>query len=132
MASMRRTIVAAILVAIIAVSTGCALLPGPEITCQEQVSAEDCDRAVDMARPLLVAYWDEASEALVHRGMCTRDMECSDRQRTFPDVLTVELVSAEADSASVVIDGRTADWTATCRLIVATANGAHSEHCAGS
>ena len=59
-------------------------------------------------------------------------MECSQRQATHPDYLTVELVSDLPDSASVVIDRQSTDWTAVCRLIVADANGAHGEPCAES
>jgi len=128
----RSRFVAAVLVAISAVSSACALLPGPETTCQEPVAAEDCDRAVDMARPLLAAYWDEASEALVHPGTCAQPMECSARQATHPDFLTVELVSDQPESASVVIDRHAPVWTATCRLIVPDAHGAHGEPCAQS
>jgi hypothetical protein len=121
---------AVFLVAIAVAASGCALLPGPEITCQEPVSAEDCDRAMEMARPLLAAYWDQATEVLVHPGVCTLEMECTERQATFPGYLTVELLSDLPDSASVVIGGRAADWTATCRLIVADTIGAHGEPCA--
>ncbi|HKO32491.1 MAG TPA: hypothetical protein VJY85_01975 [Candidatus Limnocylindria bacterium] len=130
---MRRTIVAAVLVAISAALTGCALLPRPDITCQETVSAEDCDRAVEMARRLLAAYWDEASEVLVHPGVCRLDMKgCSERQATFRGYVTVELVSDQPESASVVIDGSNADWSATCLLSVPDAHGAHGERCAES
>jgi len=130
MAGMRRTIVAAVLVMISALCGGCALLPGPEVRCQESVSAEDCDRAVDMAHPLLAAYREQASEALVHPGTCAQPMECSARQATHPDFLTVELVSDQPESASVVIDRHAPVWTATCRLIVPDAHGAHGEPCA--
>lgn len=129
----RSRFVAAVLVAISAVSSACALLPGPETTCQEPVAAEDCDRAVDMARPLLAGYWEQASEVLVHPGVCSLAMAgCSERQATFPGYLTVELLSDQPESASVVIDRHAPDWTATCRLIVPDAHGAHGEPCAQS
>ena len=130
---MGRTLGAALLLAITVVASACALLPGPEIRCDESVAAEDCDRAVETARPLLAAYWEQASEAFVHPGVCSLAMAgCSHRQATWPGYLTVELVSDQPESASVVIDHRTADWTATCRLIVPDATGAHGETCAGS
>jgi hypothetical protein len=95
--------------------------------------AEDCDRAVEMARPFLAAYWDEASEVLVHPGVCRLAMKgCSDRQATVPGYMTVELVSDQPESASMVIDRSRAEWSATCHLIVREADGAHGEPCAES
>jgi hypothetical protein len=128
--SARLCTLAAIVLASSAVASACALLPGPEITCHKAVATEECDRAVEMARPLLAAYWDKASEVLVHPGVCSRPMICSERQATHPDFLTIELMPALPGSASVVIDRHRADWTATCRLIVADENGAHGERCA--
>ena len=128
-----RTLVLTVLLGSIAAASACTLLPGPEITCQDPVAAEDCDRAVDLARPLLAAYWDRASEALVHLGVCADQMECSERQAKFPGYLTVELVSDQPEAASVVIDHRTGDWSVvTCRVIVPDAHGAHGERCAAS
>ena len=82
-----------------------------------------------MAHPLLAAYWDQASQALVHPGVCADPMECSERQATSPHALTVELVSDQPESASVVIDRSREDWIATCRLIVPDATGWHGEPC---
>jgi hypothetical protein len=84
-----------------------------------------------MARPLLVAYWNQASEVLVHPGVCTLAMKgCSARQSRFPGYVTVELVSDQPESAYVVLDRESEEWTATCRLIVADEDGAHGERCA--
>ncbi|HET6744839.1 MAG TPA: hypothetical protein VFH90_03210 [Candidatus Limnocylindria bacterium] len=82
-----------------------------------------------MARPLLTAYWEQAREVYVHPGICQLAMICSARQASFPDFITVELVS-DPPEASVVIDRHAAEWTATCRVIVPDANGAHGEQCA--
>ena len=119
-----RTFVSPWLLVIAIAVSACSFLPGPQVTCDESVTAEDCDRAVDIARPLLAAYWDQAREALVHPGVCTLEMECSDRQATFPGYITVELVSDQPESASVTIDQRDTEWTATRRLIVPDENGA--------
>lgn len=109
-------------------AAGC--LFGPMVTCHS-VSAEDCDRAVEMARPLVAAYMDQANEILVHPGVCTRDMQCSARQANFPGFITVELLSEQPEAASVVIDMTGAEWTASCRLIVSDEDGnAHGEPCA--
>jgi len=102
---------------------------GPRVTCQS-IDQDACDRAVELARPLLDAYWNQAIQVLVHPGGCTRSMVCSARQRSLPGVITVELVSDLPDEASVAIDRQTAEWTANCRLIVRDDNGAHGEPCA--
>ena len=108
--------------------SACSFL-GPGITCQS-VDQDDCDRAVEMAKPMLDAFWNQASQVLVHPGSCTGSWPCSARQRNLPGVITVELVSDLPDEASVVIDRQTAEWTANCRLIVRDDNGAHGEPCA--
>jgi hypothetical protein len=106
----------------------CSLL-GLRISCRS-MEQDDCDRAVEIAKPLLDAYWDQASEVLVHPGICTRSMICSERQRNHSGAITVELVSDLPEDASVVIDRQAARWTARCRLIVPDDNGAHTEPCA--
>jgi hypothetical protein len=122
---MRRHVLA--LVATVAVGTGACVF-GPTVTCQD-VSDEVCDRAVEMAKPLVRSYWMTADEVLVHPGVCTRDMECSARQASFPGFVTVELSSDQPEAASVVIDMTEAEWTASCRLIVPDDSGAHGEAC---
>jgi hypothetical protein len=124
----RRVAVTAFLVVVTGAASACVFDLDPQVNCQS-VEADDCDRAVEMARPLLAAYWHEATEVLVHAGLCSRVMQCSQRQANHPDYLTVELVSERPENASVVID-RSAEWTATCRLIVPDATGAHAEACA--
>ena len=113
----------------IGAATACVFDMEPPVRC-ESVAAGDCDRAVEMARPLLTAYWEQASEVFVHPGVCQRAMTCSARQATLPDYITVELVSDQPEAAAVVIDRHAADWTARCRVIVPDANGAHGEACA--
>ena len=128
-----RTLVVAVLVGSIAAASACTLLPGPEITCQDPIAAEDCDRAADLARPLLAAYWDKASEALVHLALLRGPDGMLRAGAKFPGYLTVELVSDQPEAASVVIDHRTADWSVvTCRVIVPDAHGAHGERCVAS
>ena len=83
-----------------------------------------------MARPLLAAYWDQATEVLVHPGICSYPMICSERQASHPDFLTIELLPELPESASVVIERQSARWTASCRLIVADEHGPHAERCA--
>ena len=123
----RRNLMSAVVVVIGLLGTACVF--DPPVTCQS-VEQDDCDRAVAMARPMLGAYWDQATEVLVHPGVCSLAMPCSARQASLPGYHTVELVSDKPEAASVVIDSRSADWVATCRLIVPDDNGAHGEHCA--
>jgi hypothetical protein len=116
--------------ALVLISTlGSACASDPPVSCQS-VPQDHCDRAVAMARPLLSAYWDQATEVLVHPGVCSLAMPCSARQANFPGYHTVELVSDQPEAASVVIDSRNPEWVATCRLIVPDEDGAHGEPCA--
>ncbi|HEX6475009.1 MAG TPA: hypothetical protein VF114_07995 [Candidatus Limnocylindria bacterium] len=124
----RLAVATAALVLVSVVGSACVF--GPTVTCGD-VAQDDCDRAVEMAKPLLDAYWDQATEVLVHPGVCSLAMAgCSHRQATFPGFLTVELVPHHPSAASVVIDQHDPGWTASCRLIVADSNGAHGEPCA--
>ena len=123
----RQAALAAVLVLLSVVGSACVF--GPTVTCRD-VSQDECDRAVEMARPLLDAYWNEANEVLVHPGICSLAMAgCSQRQGTFPGFLTVELIPHYPEAASVVIDHHDSEWTASCRLIVADADGAHGAPC---
>ena len=125
----RRMLGAAVVAVVAGATSACVFDRDPPVRC-DSIATEDCDRAVERARPLLAAYWEHASEVWVHPGVCTQAMECSPRQRTFPAFITVELVSDQPDSVSVVIDRQNAEWTAQCRLIVPDAEGAHGEACA--
>lgn len=123
-----RGALAAVAVALLSL-VGSACVFGPPVTCRD-VAQDECDRAVEMAKLLLVDYWDQATEVLVHPGICSGSMQCSQRQATHPGYVTVELVPRLPEEVSVVIDRQTAEWTATCRLIVPDADGAHGEPCA--
>jgi hypothetical protein len=125
----RRVLIATVVAVITAGASACVFDLDPPVTC-ESVAAEDCDRAVEMARPLLDAYWEQASEVLVHPGPCSRERSCPPRLARDAGWLTVELVSDQPEAAFVVIDRHTPEWTAECAVTVATATGAHGEACA--
>jgi hypothetical protein len=124
----RRVLLAAILAGVTGTGTACAF--GPPVTCNDPIRADDCRRAVEMARPLMAAYWNQASEVLVLVGPCTLTRSCSPRRANDPGYLTVDLVTDQREAAVVVIDRRNAEWTATCAVTVRTADGAHGATCA--
>ena len=111
------------------VSAASACDRGPLLTCAD-VATDDCDRALEMAQPLLRSYWEQASEAYVHSGGCVGARGCPSTLAQDSGFITVDLVSDQPEAASVVIDRHNADWTATCVLTVRDANGAHGEPCA--
>ena len=125
----RRALVAAVLAVISATASACVFDLDPPVTC-ESVAAEECDRAVDMARPLLGAHWADASEVWVHPGSCSQSRGCSPRRATDLGFITVELESDQPEAVFVVIDRHNAEWTAMCSVTVPDANGAHGEACA--
>ena len=122
---------AAVLAVVTVAAGACVFDLDPPVRC-ESVAAEDCDSALDMARPLLGAYWEQASEVLVHPGPCSFEGggSCPPRFATDARWLTVELVSDQPEAAFVVIDRRTGEWTPTCAVTVPDVDGAHREPCA--
>src|SRR5688572_19613552 len=127
--SFRRRILVVALVAVLSgAASACVFDLDPPVSCGS-VAAEDCDRAVEMARPLLAAYWEQASEVLVHPGPCSIERSCSPRFANDPSYITVDLRSDQPEQAFVVIDLHAAEWTAECALTVRTADGAHGEPC---
>ena len=127
----RRALVATVLHVVIAAASACVF--DPPVRCEEPLRADECDRAVEMAKPLLAAYWDQAIEVLVHINPCplNRHGSCPPRLAADPGWITVELESdpPPAPAAHVVIDRHGAEWTARCGITVFTANGAHGEPC---
>lgn len=83
-----------------------------------------------MARPLTRTYWEQASEVQVHSGRCSWYRHCLLIAKELDGFITVDLVSARAKMAFVVIDRHDADWTATCFLTVPAASGSHGDSCA--
>ena len=102
--------------------------PGPPVDCQT-VPAEDCRRAVEIARPLLGSDWDGASQVIVHIGACTRYMRCPLKVAMNQRFLTVELDLGGPKTPYVVIDRGSAEWTGICSVLVYTGDGAHTEAC---
>jgi hypothetical protein len=116
LASARRPVLAlAVTALIVAVATGCVFDRGPLITCAD-VATDDCDQALEMARPLMHTYWEQASQVYVHAGGCVRSRICPATLAQDPGFITVDLVSDQPESASVVFDRRNAEWTARCFL----------------
>ena len=113
---------------IVAVASACVFDRDPLITCEDTATA-DCERAVEMARPLMRSYWDQAGEVHIHPGGCVRSRSCRASLAQDPGFMTVDLVSEQPEAASVVIDRHDTHWTATCYLTVPDANGAHGEPC---
>jgi hypothetical protein len=113
----------------VAVASACVFDPGPPISCQS-VSGDDCNRAVDLARPLMRSYWELASEVHVHPGRCSQYRHCPATLVNDQGFITVDLVSDQPETAFVVIDRRHAEWSAICAVTVRDANGAHGEPCA--
>ena len=105
----------------------CVFTPDPPISCEE-ISNVDCARAVAMARPLLGSYWGNASEAIVHAGICARFMRCLPTVARDKTHLLVELIFAEDPERFVRID-REPTWTASCLVFVTSANEGHTEPC---
>ena len=118
---------AALLALLGLVGGACAF--GPTVDCGS-VPGQDCRRAIEMARPLTGAYWDQASEVVVRFGHCTLGRHCLARFADDPRWITVDLPTDEPDWAFVVIDRNGARWTAECALTVRDADGSHGEPCA--
>jgi hypothetical protein len=124
-----RAIVAVLLVvgclaAIVAVRL---LTAGPSVDCSA-ISADDCHRAVDLARPLLSAEWEKASQVTVHTGPCSRAMKCPASTVANPGFLTVELTDPGV-TPFVVIDRRQGVWKAACRVMVYSGNSGSLQPC---
>jgi hypothetical protein len=103
----------------------------PPVDCQS-VTADDCRRAIDMARPFISSHWGNASGVTVHPGPCSRGMKCPYELVTNKRFLTVELTSDKPETPFVVIDRQHAEWTASCRVLVYSGNEGHIELCGGS
>jgi hypothetical protein len=122
--------------AVLAALAGAAILGGslfahsPAVDCQ-YVTAEDCRRAVDMARPLISSHWGTARGVTVHLGPCSRGMSCPPGLVTNKRFLTVELTSDEPESPYVVIDRQHAEWTASCIVLVQSGSEGHTQPCGG-
>ena len=112
-----------------AILSACVFLPGPQVDCQS-VSADGCNRAIDMARPLLSSQWGNAGQVTVHPGSCARGMPCPQSVAVDQRFLTVELTSDAPTAPFVVIDHQGAVWTARCSVLVSSSSGAHTESCA--
>lgn len=128
LASARRSGLALATMAVV-IAVGSACDRGPQITCLDVASA-DCSRALDIARPLLRSYWEQASEVQVHPGGCSWYRHCLLTLAHDQGFITVDLVSDRPEMAFVVINRHNANWTASCALTVPDASGAHGESCA--
>jgi len=118
----------AVLLSAAVILSACMVDPGPPVDCQT-VPAEDCRRAVEIARPLLGSDWDGASQVIVQIGACTRYMRCPPKVAMNQRFLTVELDTGESKTPYVVLDRGNAEWTASCNVLVSTGDGAHTEGC---
>ena len=117
----------AVLLSAAVILSACVADPGPPVDCGS-VSAEDCRRAIEIARPLLGSDWDSASQVIVQIGACTRYMRCPPAVHLNQRYLTVEL-DLGAKTPHVVIDRGNAEWTGLCSVLVRTGDGAHTEPC---
>jgi hypothetical protein len=111
--------------------SACIFVRSPAVDCQA-ISAEDCRRAVEMARPLVSSFWENANRVSVHAGSCSQGMRCPPAVATDPGHVTVELISNDPEARFVVIDRRHAEWTAKCVVLVVSESGAHTAACVGS
>lgn len=130
----RPILLATLLAVLIGAASACAIwpIPNPQITCDKSVTTEDCDRAVELARPLLSAYWGPATKWLVHAGICALSMSCPPPAARNPRYITVEPVAypSGSDPAFVTIDRHQGEWTAQCLVWVMSLSEAHTEPCA--
>jgi hypothetical protein len=110
--------------------SACVFAPGPAVDCQS-VSADDCDRAVEMARPLLSSHWGTSSRVIVHIGPCTQGISCPPTVALRKRFLTVELTPDERQVPYVVIDRQDTEWTATCFVFVYSGSEGHTQACGG-
>jgi hypothetical protein len=125
-------IVAVLLLAsgVVALVTLPHAIPGPPVECGDNITAADCRRAVDMARPLLSPDWEQASGVTVHIGPCSRAMKCPASVAANASFLTVELTSPGTHTPFVVIKRQRGDaWTAECRVMVYSGNSGSLATC---
>ena len=101
----------------------------PPVDCQG-VTAEDCRRAIDMARPFISSHWGNASAVTVRPGPCSRGMKCPYGVATNKRFLTVELTTHEL-APWVLIDRQGSEWTAHCLVFVYSGNEGRVQPCGG-
>ena len=106
---------------------GCDLA-SPDVFCV--LSADDCERAIAVARDLSPQPWSEVRTVQAHFGVCVFEMSCPIQAANDEDWISVELHMRDAaDDAFITIDRGGGDWSANCQLWIRTANGAHTEPC---